>query len=917
MPTTPDLLRLDAALAQLLDLSLAERAAHLAALTHTDPVQAALLGRLLALADGAQTTDLQIGAEEDGLTLVDLDGSPGAVPEIPGYTVDALLGQGGMATVYGGRRQLGDVEQPVAIKLLRTALPGALDRARFLTEQQVMARLRHPAIATLLDVGMVAGRPYMVLERIDGVPLDQALTPGVAPVAVILDALEQICEALQLAHAHFIVHRDLKPANVLVTAAGRIKLIDFGIAKLIDESGARREATLDGSTPLTLRYASPEQINGGAVGVTSDVFQVGLLAHWLCCGSWPGPRTAGADSSEWLAARLRPDTVLLAPSAHLADRARSRALRGDLDAIVLKCLAFDPAERYLDIGALRADLRRHRQHEPVLAHQQSQTYRMLRWLRRHRLAAVAGTLSLGVVAVALVAAVLLAARNAEHAQRMDRVVATVSQMLTAADPYTHAPGSVSVDTVVAAAGDLLLAEQTPADPRFQLRMLELLAGIEERLQHPERQRRLLLRAAALAGIEGSERARQLEAEALASQARAGDLDGALSGVAAFRQRHPGSTPTGLLQAEAIVYSDRGDVVRATAALDALDAQIQADADVLLRYELSSERVMLLTRAGQLDAAFGLLRRSAALLDPALPAHQPAWLRHRATEATMLGQQGQYVQSARALEALLNETRARLGPRHPRVLELAANTGVMWLEAARPRLAWEVLSAIDDAALAEAPGMSRAALQVTRAGAALYSGNAERVLDELIPALQVALETLGPESPRLAYFLERTAWSLFELEQPGLAAEFAAHAWRVSGQTRSAADFLLQLIALRLPVPGRPDPQFGARLTDVCDQVDFALLAALWAPGQPRPEASVVPAECAAIAGMRLATLGLRWTPGIGIDTAYETMDTPLLRRLRTRTPQRDAAMALEAAQRRKLEAALRQLAAPTMPAGGP
>ncbi|MCB1637156.1 MAG: serine/threonine protein kinase, partial [Xanthomonadales bacterium] len=180
------------------------------------------------------------------------------------------------------------IEQTVAIKVMRAALLSPLERERFLNEQRILARLQHPNIATLLDVGIVDERPYMVLEHIDGETIDKRLHPVFDDLPAILDAIEKVSDALTLAHQHFVIHRDIKPGNVLIDRQGRIKLIDFGIAKILDSTGGLgADPTLTGNAPLTLRYSSPEQLSGKPVGVASDVYQLGLLLYHLLPDAWP------------------------------------------------------------------------------------------------------------------------------------------------------------------------------------------------------------------------------------------------------------------------------------------------------------------------------------------------------------------------------------------------------------------------------------------------------------------------------------------------------------------------------------------------------------------------------------------------------------------------------------------------------
>ena len=313
----PDFAGLDAELEALLELAEATRQARIDAIERADPGRARLLRRLLELAGSAETAGLRRAG-----TTAEADDAP---PHIPGYRIERELGRGGMGAVFEAVREVEGSEQRVAIKLLRG---GGLDPAeseRLVTEQRILARLQHPNIAVLLDAGRIDGRPYLVLERIEGVPIDRQLQPPAAPESV-LAAIGQVAEALELAHAHFVVHRDIKPENVLVDSEGRIKLIDFGIAKLLEHADfGETPATRTGAAPMTLRYASPEQLMAQPVGVPSDLYQLGLLMFRLLTGAWPFD-----ESPQQLPTlRTRADVEPLPPSRAVSDPRlrRSRAKR--------------------------------------------------------------------------------------------------------------------------------------------------------------------------------------------------------------------------------------------------------------------------------------------------------------------------------------------------------------------------------------------------------------------------------------------------------------------------------------------------------------------------------------------------------------------------------------------------------------
>jgi tRNA A-37 threonylcarbamoyl transferase component Bud32 len=323
-----DLAVLDAELEALLDLSVEQRSERLERIERTTPDLAATLRRLLSIAATVHTSEIrQVGAS---LRLVSEEAP---APVIAGYRITGEIGRGGMATVYAAVRDVHGTNQNVAIKILRAAILSPLERERFLNEQRILARLTHPNIATLLEVGTVDDRPYMVMERIEGEPIDARLQPTVADLPAILDAIGQAADAVQLAHEHFIIHRDIKPDNLLIDKQGRIKLIDFGIAKILDESGGlRADPTVTGAAPLTLRYASPEQLLNRPIGVGSDIYQLGLLLYHLATGAWP----YDDGQAELQLQRARADVMAEPASRRVSDPALRRALQGDLDSILLE-----------------------------------------------------------------------------------------------------------------------------------------------------------------------------------------------------------------------------------------------------------------------------------------------------------------------------------------------------------------------------------------------------------------------------------------------------------------------------------------------------------------------------------------------------------------------------------------------------
>ena len=328
------------------------------------------------------------------------------------YEIVRELGRGGMGAVFLGRRADGEYEADVAIKLVR-GVHTAEQLRRFRVERQILARLRHPNIAQLLDGGTTAvGVPFVVMEHVEGVPLDAFCDAGRMGVDERLDLFLRVCEAVRFAHRNLVVHCDLKPRNVLVTPAGVPKLLDFGIARLLESSSsaAAGEAELRFGTPA---YASPEQVSGAPVSMATDVYGLGVVLYELLTGRLPREapgRRASEDAppppSEVVraAAREDPEAARVAEQRRTDPGRLSRRLSGDLDAILLRALQSDPARRYESVEGFAGDLARHRAAEPVRARPQGLGYRAGRFVRRHRLgvgAAASAALLVGASAAAL------------------------------------------------------------------------------------------------------------------------------------------------------------------------------------------------------------------------------------------------------------------------------------------------------------------------------------------------------------------------------------------------------------------------------------------------------------------------------------------------------------------------------------
>jgi serine/threonine protein kinase len=336
------------------------------------------------------------------------------------YTLVSPLGEGGMGTVWLAARADGRFEGRAAVKLLNASLIGPSGAERFRREGNILARLTHANIAHLVDAGVSpAGQPFLIIEYVDGVPIDEycdahALTLD-ARLRLILDVLEAVAHA----HANLIVHRDLKPSNVLVRVDGQVKLLDFGIAKLLEDEAQSSTAamlTRDGARMLTPEYAAPEQMSGGPITTATDIYALGVLIYVILTGHHPAGKR-GRSPADLVNAiinnePLRASDVVIAVqrNGEAAENAHRRGttpeklrrtLRGDLDTVLGKALKKNPQERYASVAALAADIRHYLSHEPVSARPDALSYRAAKFVRRNRLAVSATALTIAALSGAL------------------------------------------------------------------------------------------------------------------------------------------------------------------------------------------------------------------------------------------------------------------------------------------------------------------------------------------------------------------------------------------------------------------------------------------------------------------------------------------------------------------------------------
>lgn len=447
----------DAIFSEALEVPLAERDAWLTLRCGDD---ADLCEQVRSLLDAAAFTGF-LGTDAEASVVralsTALDESAGRSGSVIGaYRLAELIGRGGMADVYAADRIDGAFRQRVAIKVQRRGLDTDDVLARFRAEREILSGLNHPNVARILDGGATDdGLPYLVMEYVDGVPITEYCENNALPLRRRLELFIQVARAVQRAHAALVVHRDIKPSNVLVTDEGEVKLLDFGIAKLLDPTALPGEAPLTrtGHRPLTPRYASPEQVRGDAITTASDIYQLGLLLYQLLTGGLPfddlGERGRKLEDAITSTRPLRPSEYAIA-RAGLGDATAPlpRRLRGDLDTIVLATLRKEPERRYPSAHELAEDLRRHLEGRPISARRDSRLYRMRKFAQRNpwagpTLVATAAGVGLYIATLSRHGREMEAQRNAA---RLEAEKARATQqflvgLFQSADPFSPVPES--------------------------------------------------------------------------------------------------------------------------------------------------------------------------------------------------------------------------------------------------------------------------------------------------------------------------------------------------------------------------------------------------------------------------------------------------------------------------------------------
>ncbi len=759
-----------------LDLEAAERMPWMAALRARDESLAADLQGLLADHEALQHTGFLESVvshsarpplDPSGTGTGDGDGdgdAAGLAGRVFGaYTLVSPIGHGGIGSVWLARRSDGRFEGQVAVKLLHIARLGRAAEERFRREGTLLARLTHPCIAHLIDAGVADGQPYLVLEYVDGQPIDRACDARGLDVRARVRLLLDVLDAVAHAHANLIVHRDIKPSNVLVRADGQVKLLDFGIAKLLpDLSSADSDDGNTGATLLALptltreygvaltpEYAAPEQLTNDPITTGTDVFALGVLMYVLLTGQHPigVDRTASpadllksildtdAPRPSDIVAKTTPQTIerleaIAARRAATPERLQ-RLLKGDLDTIVAKALKKKPEERYPSATAFAEDLRRYLVDEPIAARPDSFFYSAGKFVRRNARPVIATAITaLVLAAVVIFYTVRLAAerdRARHEAAKSAKVTSLLSQLLTGADPFAE-----KQEPTVRGVLDLAstrLSKELASDPELKAEIFPLLGQTYQRLGAFDKAQPLL-EESVRAGRELVARGIGVPAEQASRLARS-------------------------LQELAVLFRERGDVATSVPMLEevlALQRQAHGDEHPLVATAMN-ELGRSLRPLGQYERAEALFRDSLAMRRKLFGEVHQDTTTSLTDLATMLRQRGDLAGAEDLLRQSLEIDRKLFGPRHLNVANMLNNVAVLVSErgnqAEAERLLRESLSITREVL---GPTHRAVALRLGNVAFTVYEqGRYDEALALVDEAMKIGVPALGEEHPTITNF----------------------------------------------------------------------------------------------------------------------------------------------------------------------
>ncbi|NBB85157.1 MAG: tetratricopeptide repeat protein [Bacteroidetes bacterium] len=743
------------------------------------------------------------------------------------YRLHERIGQGGMSVVYRAERTDGAFDQTVALKLLPAHFETEQRVARFRAERQILARLTHPHIARLLDGGMTTeGHPYLAMEYVEGQPLTVHAREANLSIEERLALLCDVLGALQYAHQNLIVHRDIKPDNILVTPEGTVKLLDFGIAKLLDQTDVpfTLPLTRTGQRLMTPEYAAPEQVTGGTVTTATDVYQVGVLAYELLTGVRPfdlqgktpsqierivAEQPPERPSTAWTAAATAQATVPDGDSTPAPPAAVGRRLAGDLDTIILKALAKEPDQRYASVEAFADDLQRFAEGRPVQARTPTLRYRAKKFVQRNRGPVTAA--ALGALLILGFGAALLNQRNValEERDRYQQELATseavtdyLTELFAASNPRETRGDTLTAYELLDAGVDRI--GELAAEPRVQHRLMRTMALSYREMGAYDQADTLLTQT--------------IEQIAETSGPRSAATANAMADLASLR------TSQGDLPAADSLYR----------AAVALQAETLPPDDPTYAQTLNGWAVVL-ARQGDLEEAEAHYREALAIRQRVHGPHHERVAATKRNLAILIGQQDRLDEAIDLLEDALAVERDVLGDNHLQVAATASSLAAAHTQNGEPERGLPLLEealAIKVQTLGEAhddllPTLNNLAVVTERLGDyAAADSLYQRTLDlarqhfgTYHPAVAVTTSNRGTLARRQGDYAQalqqyqealRIQRELYDGPHPAIAENLhnAGQAYHGLGETEAAEAHLLQALEHAKTVLGEDNPRMG-------------------------------------------------------------------------------------------------------------
>jgi eukaryotic-like serine/threonine-protein kinase len=718
------------------------------------------------------------------------------------YRLLRKIGEGGMGEVYEAVRLDPSYEKRVAVKVIRGSFVSQALAERFHQERQILAALEHPGITRILDGGLTEeGSPYLVMDFVAGLPIDRHCAAKGLDTAERLALFHSVCAAVQHAHRNLIVHRDIKPANILVTDDGTVKLLDFGIAKVLGGPAAFPAQATNSLVMFTPDYASPEQVLGRPVTTATDVYLLGVLLYELLTDRHPH-RKADVPTHEVMRAVCEDEPAK--PSSIV------KRLQEDLDHIVLKALQKDPTRRYPTVDALLDDLTRHRQHQPVLARRPTWGYRSRRFVQRHRVSVAAAVIVALALAGGLVAALWQARVASTQARRAEEVKRLLADVFRQADPGQAAGRELSAREVIDL-GAGRVATELRGQPELRAEMMTLLGKIYTGLGAYDRAEPLLREAVALrrSGNEGElPLADSLDAYGvfLNEKGDKEESERTLRTALDLRERRLGPEHA----AVGASLSHLADVLRSrakyaeseTVFMRAIAVQRKALGDSHRDVADSLEGLAwTVGNEAQLERAGALRREALAMRRSVLGDEHPDVLRSLTQVAVTAFDKSDYVEAESLYRQALALGRKTLGPDHPYNLEAMQGLSTVLVHQGREAEAEPILR--ETLALrAKRFGPRNPQLLDTLnslAWSVLNQGRADEAERLFSEALAIAEEHFGPQHHEVAKNLHDLADAL-----------------STQGQWARAEALDRRCIAILIAILGRDHPHVGRATTSLGD-----------------------------------------------------------------------------------------------------